>query len=142
MKRIILSALSLILGLGIASAQAPATTNPAAKSEKKEATVAPISPKSQPIKAVAPTTESKPAVKTAPSQPRIESATPSTSTKAPVNASQSTAKKSQPTISPAGPTTKTKKDGTPDRRYKENQKLKNDGTPDKRYKENKGAEKK
>ncbi len=33
---------------------------------------------------------------------------------------------------------KTKSDGTPDRRYKENKKLKADGTPDKRYKENKG----
>lgn len=32
-----------------------------------------------------------------------------------------------------------KKDGTPDRRFKENQKLKKDGTPDKRYKENKEA---
>lgn len=29
---------------------------------------------------------------------------------------------------------KMKKDGTPDRRYKENQHLKKDGTPDKRYK--------
>ena len=33
---------------------------------------------------------------------------------------------------------KTKADGTPDKRYKENKKLKADGTPDKRYKENKG----
>jgi hypothetical protein len=32
-----------------------------------------------------------------------------------------------------------KKDGTPDKRYKANQKLKKDGTPDKRYKENKAA---
>lgn len=32
---------------------------------------------------------------------------------------------------------KTKKDGTPDKRFKENKKLKKDGTPDKRYKENK-----
>jgi hypothetical protein len=32
---------------------------------------------------------------------------------------------------------KLKKDGTPDRRYKENQKLKKDGTPDMRYKQNK-----
>ncbi|UOU99068.1 hypothetical protein MUU74_03725 [Chryseobacterium daecheongense] len=32
---------------------------------------------------------------------------------------------------------KLKKDGTPDKRYKENKKLKKDGTPDKRYKENK-----
>jgi len=43
------------------------------------------------------------------------------------------------TIKPeaAKPTAKLKKDGTPDRRYKENQKLKKDGTPDRRYKENK-----
>ncbi len=34
--------------------------------------------------------------------------------------------------------TKTKADGTPDKRYKENKKLKKDGTPDKRYKDNKG----
>lgn len=30
-----------------------------------------------------------------------------------------------------------KKDGTPDKRYKQNKRLKKDGTPDKRYKENK-----
>lgn len=30
-----------------------------------------------------------------------------------------------------------KKDGTPDKRFKENKKLKKDGTPDKRFKENK-----
>lgn len=34
------------------------------------------------------------------------------------------------------PSQKLKKDGTPDKRYKENKKLKKDGTPDKRYKEN------
>jgi len=33
----------------------------------------------------------------------------------------------------------TKKDGTPDKRYKENKKMKKDGTPDMRYKENKKA---
>ena len=32
---------------------------------------------------------------------------------------------------------KLKKDGTPDKRYKENKHLKKDGTPDKRYKANK-----
>lgn len=32
---------------------------------------------------------------------------------------------------------KTKKDGTPDKRFKENKKLKKDGTPDKRFKEHK-----
>ncbi|MDI9319625.1 MAG: hypothetical protein QM530_04030 [Phycisphaerales bacterium] len=53
-----------------------------------------------------------------------------------------TAVKKPPTIKTA---TKTKKDGTPDMRYKENKKgiakeepkhLKKDGTPDKRYSEN------
>lgn len=34
-------------------------------------------------------------------------------------------------------TPKLKKDGTPDKRYKQNKKLKKDGTPDRRYKENK-----
>lgn len=34
-----------------------------------------------------------------------------------------------------------KKDGTPDKRYKENKTLKKDGTPDKRYKENKAETK-
>lgn len=33
--------------------------------------------------------------------------------------------------------TKLKKDGTPDKRYKVNKKLKKDGTPDRRYKVNK-----
>lgn len=33
--------------------------------------------------------------------------------------------------------TVTKKDGTPDKRYKENKKLKKDGTPDKRYRKTK-----
>lgn len=37
----------------------------------------------------------------------------------------------------AAPAAKMKKDGTPDKRYKENKNLKKDGTPDKRYKENK-----
>lgn len=31
---------------------------------------------------------------------------------------------------------KLKKDGTPDKRYKENKRLKKDGTPDRRYKSN------
>lgn len=39
------------------------------------------------------------------------------------------------TVKPAA--AKMKKDGTPDKRYKENKNLKKDGTPDKRYKANK-----
>ena len=42
-----------------------------------------------------------------------------------------------PEAKTAKPAAKMKKDGTPDKRYKENKKLKKDGTPDKRYKENK-----
>jgi hypothetical protein len=47
-----------------------------------------------------------------------------------------------PATKPATTTTHLKKDGTPDKRFKENktpppQHLKKDGTPDKRFKENK-----
>lgn len=45
----------------------------------------------------------------------------------------------QPAKQTTTTTTKTKKDGTPDKRYKENKKIKKDGTPDKRYKSNKPA---
>lgn len=48
-----------------------------------------------------------------------------------VKQKKETKKVSQPT------TAKLKKDGTPDKRYKQNKKLKKDGTPDRRYKENK-----
>lgn len=41
-----------------------------------------------------------------------------------------------PTITPTITGVKLKKDGTPDKRYKEAKHLKKDGTPDKRYKEN------
>lgn len=37
----------------------------------------------------------------------------------------------------AKPGVKLKKDGTPDKRYKQNKHVKKDGTPDKRFKENK-----
>ena len=51
--------------------------------------------------------------------------------------------KSAPTQKTTGTVTSTnkevklKKDGTPDKRFKQNKKLKKDGTPDRRYKENK-----
>lgn len=38
---------------------------------------------------------------------------------------------------PAKPAAKLKKDGTVDKRYKQNKTLKKDGTPDKRFRENK-----
>ena len=44
----------------------------------------------------------------------------------------------KPTTPPAKQTTQhVKKDGTADKRFKENKHKKKDGTPDKRYKENK-----
>ncbi|UZT96633.1 hypothetical protein ODZ84_15565 [Chryseobacterium fluminis] len=45
--------------------------------------------------------------------------------------------KTAATTNPASPTVKMKKDGTPDKRYKDNKNLKKDGTPDRRYKANK-----
>ncbi|MGV4414981.1 hypothetical protein [Chryseobacterium sp. T1] len=75
-----------------------------------------------------------------------QSTHPSTAKQTPVKVSQE-AKKAEPAKqakavdAKAAPTksdaVKLKKDGTPDKRYKENQKLKKDGTPDKRYKQNK-----
>lgn len=84
----LLSALSIILGLGFATAQ---TTTPTVKSASQQ------------------TVKGTKTVKAA------------------------TAPKAEASPSAA----KMKKDGTPDKRYKENKKLKKDGTPDKRYKENK-----
>lgn len=42
----------------------------------------------------------------------------------------------------ATPAKNVKKDGTPDKRFKENKHTKKDGTPDKRFKENKEAKEK
>lgn len=56
-------------------------------------------------------------------------------TKTPAKAATMTPAKE---VKPAAPTAvKMKKDGTPDKRYKNSQHLKKDGTPDKRYKANK-----
>jgi hypothetical protein len=84
MKKL-LSAMSLVLGLGLATAQ-----------------------------------QTAPAAKTAASHPTVKAVKPS-----------------KPAPATTVATAKMKKDGTPDKRYKENKKLKKDGTLDKRYKENK-----
>ncbi|WES96749.1 hypothetical protein P2W68_18100 [Chryseobacterium arthrosphaerae] len=96
MKKL-LSAMSLILGLGLATAQ---QTAPA---------------------------------KSAPAHPPVKATTAKTATPAEVKA----AKPMDTKAKPAQPAAKMKKDGTPDKRYKENKHLKKDGTPDKRYKANK-----
>jgi hypothetical protein len=132
MKRIILSSLALLLGFGIVAAQSPSNSKqPAVKTEKKEVKAVPAPKQAQPVKAVVPTSATKPAVK--------QEVSPATNPKANEVSGTKADPNSTPRISPAGPTTKTKKDGTPDKRYKENKNLKKDGTPDMRYKENKPA---
>jgi hypothetical protein len=91
MKKL-LTAMSIVLGLGFATAQ---QTAPATKA------------------APHPTAKTAKAAKPAP-----------------------TATAAKP-ASTAAPAAKMKKDGTPDKRYKDNKNLKKDGTPDKRYKANK-----
>ncbi|MBV8324676.1 hypothetical protein [Chryseobacterium sp.] len=103
MKKL-LSAMSLILGLGLATAQqtAPATStaHPPVKTAMKAT-------KATEAKAAKPAKMAKTA--------EVKTAKPAT----------------------AQPAAKMKKDGTPDKRFKDNKHLKKDGTPDKRYKENK-----
>lgn len=89
-----LTAMSVVLGLGLATAQHTAATV-----------------KTQTVKTVKPVKQTTPAT----------TAKPVTTVK--------------PSAAPAA--AKLKKDGTPDKRYKENKNLKKDGTPDKRYKANK-----
>ncbi|WP_294284538.1 hypothetical protein [uncultured Chryseobacterium sp.] len=84
-----LTAMSVVLGLGLATAQ---HTTPATA-------------KTQTVKTVKPVKQTMPAATM------------------------------KPAAAPAA--AKMKKDGTPDKRYKENKNLKKDGTPDKRYKANK-----
>ncbi|MBL3546842.1 hypothetical protein J2787_002321 [Chryseobacterium rhizosphaerae] len=100
MKKIF-SAMSLILGLGLATAQqtAPATSTTAHQTVKTVKATKPVEVKA-----------AKPA--------EIKTAKPAE-------------------VKPAQPAAKMKKDGTPDKRYKDNKHLKKDGTPDKRYKVNK-----
>lgn len=78
--------------------------------------------------------EAKKPVKTEKSEVKSEKKQEKEKMKAENQKMRSEAKNNQPSTGAV----KTKADGTPDRRYKENKKLKADGTPDKRYKENKG----
>jgi len=101
------------------------------KSEAKPAS----QPKQIPVKMVAkpvPISKSKEATATqAPKDAPNKEAT--TNAKPTKPAESATTQKGKPVM---------KKDGTPDKRYKENQNLKKDGTPDKRYKENKPTDSK
>lgn len=113
MKKLV-TAMSLLLGLGLASAQ---QTHPAAVS------------KTAPVKAVKGDQHKKemPATAQVHSKEKAVVAKPAVAV-TPVH-------KTEPKMV-ASTGMKMKKDGTPDKRYKENKHLKKDGTPDKRYKTN------
>ena len=123
MKKVILAVVALLSIQMATYAQAV----PAKKAEpiKKEAKVVKHDAKASTAKVA--TSATKPAAKTA---------TVVTHTNTP---SAKSAASSKPAIvkSTSNATTHLKKDGTPDKRFKESKHLKKDGTPDKRYKENK-----
>lgn len=108
----LLSALSLALGLGFATAQ---TTTP------RQTT--PVTPVKKEVKS---------SVKEVKSTAKDTKTTAVKETKA---TSKGAVKEVKSTTTTQG--VKLKKDGTPDKRYKSSQHLKKDGTPDMRYKENK-----
>jgi hypothetical protein len=115
MKKILVAVFALSLGLTSINAQTTKSGTSAKPAVQQPSKTTPTK-STAPQKETAPSKASKPTQATAPAK------------------AQAPAKSKLPSVTPV---TKTKKDGTPDRRYKENQKLKKDGTPDKRYKENK-----
>lgn len=121
MKKIVLATLILFgLNAGAFAQAAPV---------KKE------QPKMQAVKKAEPQKRAKVVpIKATPAQPATTGVKPTTPTKPAVPAS---AKMTSPGNSRSAPG-HLKKDGTPDKRYKENKHVKKDGTPDKRFKENKG----
>ena len=123
MKMIFSLALSLFLGFGALQAQTKSTA-PATTPSKSTA---------------APKSQGKPATQVAPSKSTAPAA--GKPSQQPAGKPNAQAGASQPKLQPVkgAEAGKTKKDGTPDRRYKENKKLKKDGTPDMRYKQNKSA---
>ena len=118
MKKLLVAAAFLSIGsFGLTAQTAKTSAGSNQKVEKKESSASPVKKqiKASPIKAEETTTKtvSSDAVKKVETPAKGETSTNKTA--APKNL---------------------KKDGTPDMRYKENQKLKKDGTPDLRYKEN------
>lgn len=112
--------MSLILGLGLASAQ---QAHPASSTTAK---VVKIDPSKN---TVTTSTQEVKKVKTVSSHSAVASTSPQ---KDVVIKDVKTA-----TVKTNSPKVVLKKDGTPDKRYKTSQHLKKDGTPDKRYKANK-----
>ncbi|MBU4538323.1 MAG: hypothetical protein KJ689_07035 [Bacteroidetes bacterium] len=114
MKKLV-TAMSLLLGLGLASAQ---QTHPAAASHP-----------AAPAKVVKADHQKK----EMPAAAQTDKKTKTVAAKSAVAAKPVSQTHAKPMASSG---MKMKKDGTPDKRYKENKHLKKDGTPDKRYKTN------
>jgi hypothetical protein len=123
MKNLILIAVALFFSTNLLMAQSVRTKTQPIKGNQ---------PKQIPVKAVS----SKPA-----SAENQQEATPSKAVAKPDTKAGNAAATNESKGNPRQTSPVLKKDGTPDKRYKENQKLKKDGTPDMRYKENKPAEK-
>jgi hypothetical protein len=126
MKKLFLIAIVTFLSVHISHAQ---NTKVDAKSSQKG------QPKQIPVKMAA-----KPMTAKDNKQGAVSSESQNTQTKD-ATTNQSQAKPVENTATQQGKPVM-KKDGTPDKRYKENKNLKKDGTPDKRFKENKPTESK
>jgi hypothetical protein len=127
MKKLFLIAFAYILSANALMAQNAKSDSKSVQGTKPK--VVPVKMATRPV----PMTESKQATTTQAAQnaPSKEAAT---NTKPNHQNENSGASKGKPV--------NMKKDGTPDKRYKDNQNVKKDGTPDKRYKENKPSESK
>lgn len=120
MKKLFLIAFALIFSANLMMAQNAKVASKPVQSDK---------PKQVPVKMAstpAATSNKQEATKPAPQNTKPKEATVNTTPPKP--ADNSKAQQAKPGM---------KKDGTPDKRYKQNQKLKKDGTPDKRFKQNK-----
>lgn len=122
MKKLFFIALTCILSLQFANAQnSKSDARPVVQGEKPK-----LVPVKTAVKPVPVNTSRQEATKQAPRNASAKEATTSVTKPAP----KAEAQQAKPV---------TKKDGTPDKRYKANQNLKKDGTPDKRFKENKST---
>jgi len=130
MKKILFLTLFCIASIGM-QAQSTGNTKPADKKQNNN-TAQPATAPAQQTDKKAPGVRPRPATAPAQKVDDKSQAKPANDKKSPGTGA----------TSPANDDRKTKKDGTPDKRFKENKHLKSDGTPDRRYKENKEQNKK
>lgn len=128
MKKMSIAVIALVLGFTQMNAQTTKATSTA-----KPAVQAVTGP-STPAKSTAPAKAAAPAKATTPQKEVAPSKATKPAKAAAPSKAVAPAKSKLPAVSPAA---KTKKDGTPNRGNRENQKLKKDGMPDKRFRDNK-----